>query len=401
VIKPPRDFQPALEHSESPTVDDLFAAWEASEATRRRRERDRAWRETEEVARRDNAGSVVPRRGVSELPACVREPERLGPHSRNVLRSLATNGRVVQAGIDTWSPCWNADGRLAGALEGLATAKAGRAMMLPDPVGRYRVGWFAHHGLVFAEGHPSADENQLGCADDLPDELRRLEAELDSIGIPLREQLRAGVRRVDSTVDLRTDSPGEGLAILAGIAALSLSRGKLVTIRNGRSIETVQMKSFSGRVTGRVYDKGVEAGLAPRGRLIRHEDQRRYPKSLRRDVTEMTTAYVREQYRRRLMPLWTAAKGVRVGGPLVLARELGRAVDRGQVEVSRARSLAGYLVLEQAGVDQGAKRTQYQLARECRQLGLVVADAVTDEIEVDLGAVLEECLEADAWERRS
>jgi len=135
--------------------------------------------------------------------------------------------------------------------------------------------------------------------------------------------------------------------------------------------------------------------------LIRPEDQRRYPKALRRDATELTSAYVREQYRERFMPLYDSARGLKVGKVTALAVRLGEAVEAGMIQPSRARSLAGYLLLEAAGVPQGSRSSCYALEKECRELGLVVGDGAMQELEVDLGAILEECLDADAWDRRS
>lgn len=61
----------------------------------------------------------------------------------------------------------------------------------------------------------------------------------------------------------------------------------------------------------------------------------------------------------------------------------------------------GFWALTAAGVDQGSPRTQYQLQRECRELGLALEDGAMQQVNVDLGAILEECLESDAWTRRS
>jgi hypothetical protein len=48
--------------------------------------------------------------------------------------------------------------------------------MVPGHVAGHRLGWFPESALVFAEGHPAAGD--LGCADDLPDVLERLELEI-------------------------------------------------------------------------------------------------------------------------------------------------------------------------------------------------------------------------------
>lgn len=85
-------------------------------------------------------------------------------------------------------------------------------------------------------------------------------------------------------------------------------------------------------------------------------------------MAELTAKYVRAQYRRRFTSLYESARGVKVGGPLVLATQLGEAVEAGLIEPSRARSLAGYLVLEAASVPQGSRSTRYALEKECREL---------------------------------
>lgn len=333
------------------------------------------------------------------LPSYLRDEASFGAHARAALRAKPRSGRVVRAGVDTWSPGVYLPEGCAGrtALESLATIKAGRARMVPGDVAGHRVGWFPDSALVFAEGHPAPGD--LGCPDDLPDVLERLELEMGSIGVLVSPSSRAGVRRIDAAVDLTTDSRSEGLAILAGVAALTPTGGKGVPWRTGRCVEAVFFKTPLGATRARVYDKGVEAGLAPRGRLIRPEAQCRYPKDSRRDVEELKTDYVRDQFRRRLAPLWEAAQGVKVGGQAALIERVRSAMERGELSPSRARSVVGYLVLAASDVPQGASRTRYELDRDCRRLGLGFASGDADD-SVDLGAILEECFDSDAWPRR-
>lgn len=86
-------------------------------------------------------------------------------------------------------------------------------------------------------------------------------------------------------------------------------------------METVELKDRGGRKTlGRLYDKGAASGQAERGRLIRPERQDRFARVARRDVTELTVAYVRERFQRRFLPLWKASKGVTVAGPINLPK---------------------------------------------------------------------------------
>jgi hypothetical protein len=56
----------------------------------------------------------------------------------------------------------------------------------------------------------------------------------------------------------------------------------------------------------------------------------------------------------------------------VVVARLRQAVCAGQVKPSRARTLAGYLLLREAGASAGGKRTEVELQRGCRKLELVV-----------------------------
>jgi hypothetical protein len=64
---------------------------------------------------------------------------------------------------------------------------------------------------------------------------------------------------------------------------------------------------------------------------------------------------------------------------------------------SRARSIAGYLILAAAGIPQGAKRTTYELERECRELGLSISLLRDGERHLDVAAILDECLAPEVW----
>jgi len=120
---------------------------------------------------------------------------------------------------------------------------------------------------------------------------------------------------------------------------------------------------------------------------------------LRRDVEELGAEYVRGQFRRKLAPLWEAAQGVKVGGQAALIERVREALERGSSVHRAPGSLVGYLLLAASDVPQGASRTRYELDRDCRRLGLGFGSGDADD-SVDLGAILEECLESDAWSRR-
>jgi hypothetical protein len=313
---------------------------------------------------------------------------------------------VRAAGIDTWSPCWWLEPESPAARHLAALCRGG---MLPEPIAGHRVG--LRGGLLWAEGHPAEG---LGRPADLPSALVRLELALLEAGVPLpvgrrgedlygdRHEGRAGIRRLDSTVDLALDSPAEGFAAMAGIAAvardLPRSKSNVWWSADGRHVQTVALHGFSGgRLLGRVYDKGAESGTAAPGRLLRPEDQRRWGKGFRRDAHELTGQYVREKFVSRFAPLWRASKGVTVAGPVVLAQQLAALVQDGDLTATRAETLAGHLLLASVGLPVSA-RTRRRRRADLREHGLVLADGVLQEVEIDLGDVLEACMESDAWD---
>jgi hypothetical protein len=213
----------------------------------------------------------------------------------------------------------------------------------------------------------------------------------------------AGVRRIDSAVDLMFPNRLEGLAALAGVAAVPLPRVKTKIIREagGRRIETVAFQGYSGKNTlGRWYDKSVETGSGLRGSWVRSEDQRRFDAKARVPVELVTeTNFVRDTFRRRFEPLWRASKGVKVGSSLQLAARLGELVEAGEITARQARTIAGHLVLEAGGLEEAVApvSSRYRYKAQARNHGLVLADGVLDEVEIDLGEVLETAMDEGAW----
>jgi hypothetical protein len=326
---------------------------------------------------------------------------------------------VDAAGVDTWSVCWYLRGGSTAekAIEALATVPAPRSKLMEERILGHRVGWFPGTRMLYAEGHPA--EDGLCKTDALPGALDAVAEALADRGVlPPSFDLRpvvgpaglrpalggvgfGGVRRLDSTVDLRFGDPREGLAALSGVAALALPRVKTQVIREvgGRRVETVYLRGSSGRtVLGRWYDKGIESGEAARGLYVRPEDQRRFAKDARLTVDAVAQGtYVRDAFVKRFEPLWRAAKGVKVAGVSELAGRLGELQDEGVITAAEAKRLAGYLALEAGGGLRQSRATQYRDRAACRNHGLVLADGVLDEVEVDLGEVLERAMDSEAW----
>ena len=388
-LRPPDDFAPAAPERAEPGETELRALWRRHEAARAERERTARWRDAQELLRRDPGGALH-RASDAEANAC-------GPRSRAALRPVPAEGRVIAAGIDTWSPCWYAPpgSPLARALDALATEASGRARLLPEPVAGHRFGWFPDPRLVFAEGRAGGEA--LLPAPGVDEALARLCAALADLGIAAAPERCAGLRRLDLAADLRTDSAVEGLALLEAVAAASFGAGKLAAYRAERRVESVLIKSRAGRTLARLYDKGAQLG-APPGRRLRFEAQWRFPRAERPAPERLDGAELRGLFARRFKPLWQAAGGIRLAPGAGLVDRIAEAVADGRLAPSRARTLAGYLLLGAAGVPQGARRTTYELERESRELGLLASLSADADRSVDVATVLDECMAPPVWE---
>jgi hypothetical protein len=347
--------------------------------------------------RRAPDGELVPSASARPSRADPREPAALGPHSRAALRPLPREGRVFATGVDTWSPCWYAEpgSPLARALRALASQASQRAWLLPEPIAGHRVGWFPEPRLVFAEGRAGA--GALRVAGELPSVLTDLSAALADLGIPLAATPCDGLRRLDLAADLRVDSPAEGRALLECAGLASAGSDRICAYRAERGVQSVLVKSRAGRTLARLYDKGVESGLAPPGLWLRLEAQWRFPRGERPQPARLDPAELRERFARRFAALHQAAGGHRLGAAAAIAERLGVAIERGQLVPARARSLAGYLLLGAAGLPQGAPRTASELDRDCRQLGLSLSLLDAPTRDVDLAAAIEECTAPALW----
>jgi hypothetical protein len=397
-LRPPKDFTPATGGRARPSDAELLALWRRHEATRQERERTERWRAAQGALRRNDDGTLHTVSPASALPAYLREEDAFGPDARAALRPLPRDGRVVAVGVDTLSPCWYAEtgSPLARAMRALATLEtAGRARLLPEPVRGYRIGWFPGSGLVFAEGRPGGEA--LCAATELPGALRRLHRALADLGIPTAAVPSAGIRRLDVAADILSDSAVEGLALLECISTAALGAGKLASYRAERRTESVLVKTRAGRTLARVYDKGAQLSAVSPGRWIRFEAQWRFPRGARPSPERLDATQLRRRFARRFEPLWRAAAGLRLATPLPLAEQIGAAVASGRLAPSRARTVAGYLLLSAAGVAQGARRTTYELERECRELGLSVSLADGADRRIDVARVLDECTAPQVW----
>jgi hypothetical protein len=285
--------------------------------------------------------------------------------------------RVTEAGVDTW--------RL------LFRTTLDRPPDTPVfDVGRYKAQWFPGHAVLALEGHPSAS----GLAEPWGLEGAYQEAidALRSWGhVPTAF---VGLARLDSTVTQRMNRH-EGQAVLAGLAALDVPTCDPV-VRGKPAHSIAYVHTRGRRVLGRAYDKGRESGKAERWELIRLEDQFRPASGSRPGREHFHAEYVRGRFHRRFLPLYRSARGVKVTGLPVIARDVSERIQAGELDTRRAERMMGSLLLLAAGAPY-SRSTYYKRRAELRDNGYVLADDYFTPVEVDLGAVLEAALETPLW----
>jgi hypothetical protein len=204
---------------------------------------------------------------------------------------------------------------------------------------------------------------------------------------------------LDLTVDLEVGRGADGIAVMAGMGSIEVPRLKSETVRerSGRAVETVSWKGSRG-IHARMYDKGVESGSAPRGEHLRLEAQLRYSAGGRLDPRTLNAHHARAIFQGRFAPLWQATKGVTVVGALAVPARLQELVESGEMTEAQADRVVGFLIRDAQGLTRGhADRTARRRRAELRELGLVAADGVLEEVEVDLTNVLETCSSSATW----
>jgi hypothetical protein len=320
-------------------------------------------------------------------------------------------------GVDTWRAAWYVDpeGPAADWWVGNgvpAGAGDGGGFRLQHKVADHVVGMSAS-GLVYAEGHPNPDG--LAKAGELPGAYERLCEQLRDAGVPLPrgqwaqlvdpERLRrggkhghrregaAGFARLDVTADFETPSAIYGRELLRALNAVALQRGGVTTTGQLGAHETVALRARGGRrLLARFYDKGRESNTAAPFRLLRAEDQGRFPVTRRRGIENVDAAFLRERFRRRWGPLAQAGRevgAVTVADPLVLAERIQGLADRGVITPMQATRMAGNVVLDHVAgrMSAGASRaTIWRHRTELIRYGLVreTGELAGDPIEVEL-----------------
>lgn len=248
----------------------------------------------------------------------------------------------------------------------------------------------------------------------LPAALSAIEAAINAAGVPVpwghsrgawrpheRTPGFSGIRRLDTTLDVAFESVEEGQLVLTAIAALMPARHKVTVTHmyGGPAVETVAWHGYRGKqMVARVYDKGVESGSAPRGQLIRLEDQRRFRRERRPSIDGVGPASVYEFVRRRFEPL-REAPTVTIGSFEALRGRIIELLESGAITPGLAERVISFLYLEQVpGAYRAPARTKRRRRQEVRQLGLMLSGMTGGErVDVELAPIFDVVLGEGGW----
>jgi hypothetical protein len=263
-------------------------------------------------------------------------------------------------------------------------------------VAQYKAHWHPAFSLLTLEGHPLVGDLCSGeLLGDLHEQVHEAVEDVCGAAEPV------GIMRLDSTATHTFASPADGFAVLRGIAAIVDGLPALKPAVFGKPPETVYLISKHGRGAklGRAYDPFFR-GETARGEAARFEAQDRFNGSRKLALeVALDAATPRARFHRRFVPVWRAGQDLTVAAFPELAKCLADKVEAGELTQTRARSIAGYLALDAAGLTtKVAPRTARRYRRYLSEHGLAAADdSMFEPVTVDLGPVLEAALESPFW----
>jgi hypothetical protein len=197
----------------------------------------------------------------------------------------------------------------------------------------------------------------------------------------------ARLGRLDIAAELSFDDGRDGLAFLHALSLADVPWAKVGTEGKKREqIQTVNFRSVRGaQILMRAYDKGIEAGIAPPGELIRFERQRRYRKTAERSVAQALEFDPRELFVGRELASLIDVTAETVCDTWGAIDRLNELVRRAEIRASKADALAGFLIRRGEGHRQS---TWYGRWADLRRLGILIDPLARERSSVRVGHCL-------------
>jgi hypothetical protein len=310
----------------------------------------------------------------------------------------ATNSRPTpetwnSQGIDTVCYRYRTDTSAYGKFASAGASTEGVRGELHRQEGGVRTG--AHRdGMLYAEGRLAAilngpDDHSLLPMAALEDGAR---AAAQRFGFDV-DPTDARLGRLDIAAELTFDDGRDGLAFLHALSLVDVPWAKVGTEGKKRErIETVNFRTVRGhQILMRAYDKGIEAGIAAQGELVRFERQRRYRKTAEKTVAMALELDPSELFIGRELKSLVDVTAETVCDTWGAIDRLNQLMWQGRITAPKADALAGFLVRRGEG---HASSTWYSRWADLRALGIVLDPLARERSVVDIGARLRSMVSA-------
>lgn len=253
-------------------------------------------------------------------------------------------------------------------------------------------------GMVYAEGRVAAilygqDDHRLCTLAELH-EAAHLAAR--RAGLPIHDLDDVALGRYDQAAELSFADGSEGMALMRLAASADVPWLKTGTDGGKRDdLETVYWRTQRGRSTVlRLYDKGVEAGIAGPGELLRLERQRRLRKSREVSLGSLRSEDLRESYvGRELRKLAEMERGHELVTRAGAVESLRSLLGQGAISRRVADGLVSFLVLGDDGLPERTARYRWA---QLRRYGITLDSLRGDGRVVDLAGYVRRFV--DQWE---
>ena len=395
----PTTSPPPRASATRPSEAELRALWRRHEAARAERERAARWRRASELLRRDPDGEL--RLAHGDMGGGEADADACGPRSRAALRPVPAAGPRPRGGHR----------HLVALLVRARPARRSPARCRPSPPRRA-----AAPSCCPSRSPATASAGSPTRASSSPRAARAARR----CSPPPRSRPRWSASAPASPTSASVLPPGAAPACAAstspptcaptprleGLALLECRRRRLLRRRQARRLPRRAphrvascSRARAGRTLARLYDKGAQTRRRRRAAGCASRPSGASRASAAPPPRASAPPSCASLFARRFAPLWQAAGGIRLAPGTGLVERIAEAVADGRLAPSRARTLAGYLLLSAAGVPQGARRTTYELERECRELGLLASLSADADRSVDVATVLDECMAPEVWDR--
>jgi hypothetical protein len=306
----------------------------------------------------------------------------------------ATNSRPSpeswnRHGVDTVRYRYRVDANAYGKFAHAGASSEGPRGELYRQADGVRIG--AHRdGMLYAEGRLAAILN--GPDDHSLQPMAALEhgahAAAQRFGFDV-DPTDARLGRLDIAAELTFDDGRDGLAFLHALSLADVPWAKVGTEGKKREhIQTVNFRTVRGRqILMRAYDKGIEAGLAAPGELIRFERQRRYRKTAERTIAMALELDVRELFVGRELNSLVDVTAETVCDTWGAIDRLNELVRHQRIRASKADALAGFLARRGEG---HKPSTRYGRWADLRELGIIIDPLARERCAVRVGGYLRE-----------